>query len=53
MYVCVCVCPLQEIPRKLLKVVIIKLGTVTATGMGIYHLLIILTLTFKVTHILY
>ena len=35
-----------------IEVIIVKLGTVTATDMGMHHVLIILTVTFKVTSIL-
>ena len=50
-YVCVCACvrPSQAIPRKLLKllkVIIVKLGTVTAWDMDMHHVLITLTSTF-------
>ena len=48
-HVHVCVCPLQVI-----EVVIIKLGTVSASDMRMHYMLIILTVTFiiKVTQIL-
>ena len=46
--VCVCVsaCPSQAIPQKLFQVIIIKFGTVTASGIILHHVLNILTLTF-------
>ena len=46
--VCLCVCPSQVIPRKLLKfeAVIIKHFKVTASDMRMHHMLIVLTLTF-------
>ena len=53
LYSCVCVCPSQAIPRKLLKVIIIKvikLGTVTTSDMRMHHMLIILTLTLNQGH---
>ena len=43
-----CACPSQVIPRKL--EIIVKLGTVTASGMRMRHVLIILTLTFIQGH---
>ena len=46
--VCLCVFPSQAIPRKL--VIIVKLGTVTASGMRMHHVLIILILTFVQGH---
>ena len=46
----VCVCPLQAIPWKHIEVVIIKLGTVTASDMRIHHGLSILTMTFIQGH---
>ena len=47
---CVCVYPSQAIPWKLLKVIIVKLGTVTASDVIMHHMLIIITLTFIQGH---
>ena len=49
-YLCVCVC-LASDALETVKAIIVKLGTVTASYMGMHHVLIILTLTFifKVT----
>ena len=48
--VCLCVCPSQAIPQKLLKLIIIKLGTVTASDMRMHHVLVVLNLTFIQGH---
>ena len=34
---CVCVCPSQAVPRKLLEVIIVQLGTVTASDMRMHR----------------
>ena len=47
---CLCVCPSQEIPRKVLKAIIIKCDTVTASDMIMHHVLIIVTLTSSQGH---
>ena len=47
--VCACVCVKVSIASDFLEsfeVIFIKLGTVTASDMGMYHVLIILTVTF-------
>ena len=45
--VCVCVCvSLASDSSETIEVMIIKLGTVTASDMLLHHVLIILTLTF-------
>ena len=58
MCVCVCVCVYLSVCVSLasdfsetIEVTIVKLGTVTASDMGMLHLLIILTLTFIQGHI--
>ena len=43
--VSLCVCPSQRIPSNTIAVIIIKLGTVTASDMKKHHVLIILILT--------
>ena len=49
--VCLCVClSLASDPSETIKVIIIKLGTVTASGMIMHRVLIILTLTFIQGH---
>ena len=45
MSVFLCVRPSEPIPRNLL-VIIVKIGTVTASDMGMHHILIELTFTF-------
>ena len=47
--VCLCVCSSQAIPRKF-EVIIINIGTVTASDMKLHHMLMILTLTFVHHH---
>ena len=50
---CVCVSLANDSSKTIeLKVIIVRLGTVTALDMGMHHMLIILTLTFKVTLLL-
>ena len=49
--VCVCVCvSLASDSSETIKVTIIKLGTVTASDMGMHHVIIILTMTFVQGH---
>ena len=50
-YVCACVCvPIASDSQETIEVVIIKLGTVTASDMIMHHVLIRLTLTFIQGH---
>ena len=51
MCMCVCVCvSLASDSSETIEVIIIKRGTVTASGMRMHHVLIILTLTFIQGH---
>ena len=45
-----CVCSSQAIRRQIIEVIIIKLGTITASDMRVHHVLIILTLIFTQGH---
>ena len=50
--VCVCVCvPQHKRFQETIEIIIVKLGTVTASGMRMHHLFIILTFTFMQGHI--